>query len=785
MPASPETLAMRRPLVRPYSAYRCTQFAIALLVNLFLFVDTNVIAQDRLKPLEVGEDVEVFFLDDWRPGKIVATDKRQNARVEFEFAAGRQTKDFIRNAVRRPYEKGAIIATRTFSDATGKFKIVAATIAVTTDQIRLRKSDLAEIDVPLSKLSDSDQRYIKSLINKGLTVSDKLPGPQLPGSRTWTLRGGRAVDGVFVAIDQRNNVVIRLADGTTSELAMSQLSPKDMSFAMEKQAEAQRAMADAEFDRASAAMRDSQDKFEKDFNNLPGMEDVANLGSGNASSIGGKPKAELRAQLLTEDRWDFAPDRFERSSILPVIETDRIVGNASKIVSHDGSKLLLVSQAAQSALVDLKTGEVADVGDVAGAIEARGNTGIKSLSPSGNLIAYQSRGYQDSLCLYDLSANQVLSTNWSPYGPGRDIYHIQFLDDQHLLTVSLRGDLGVWDIATKQIVWWMVSRPACIPALSAGAKYLFVHTNEHLVVVEALTGKVVSQARSNPVAVRALAVDDTCQRLVSLGNGTAKFWDLTSGKMVGEFGVATAIVEPSLAFWISPTQVMVGALRGENTLFDIIDVSLQGTAYCINVNGNLLAAPNDRYICTASLPRRFVIMHPPLPSSEMRQATQRFESDLIVNLRQGSRVQIDLDLPPTVDRQTETKRIADLLTQAGYQVVNSGGEATFTAIIREAKDYKGIELEDLPDEAFQANQKLMLEHNGEVIWRATKDIYGVDKENRWAGYVIPRKLRIPKQRETNFVLRKPDQWVSGEMERNYDEGIRQRYGFKTSYQPSE
>ena len=747
-----------------------------------LMVSSASLAQDRLVPLEIGEAVEVFFLNEWRPGKVLATDRQQNARVEFEFANTNKVDEFLRVAIRRPYEKGAIIATRTYSDATGNFKIVAAAVAITDDKIRLRKSDGSEIDVPLAKLSDSDQRYLKTLIKQGLQVSQTLPGPKLPGMRTWDLRDGRSVEGIFISFDQ-GKVVIKLADGSLSELSVSQLGASDVSFAMDQEAAAQRARIDAD-------LRSGVPKMTGD-SGLPsgGFGDLAGGGGipSNLDAAGGvsKPAAELRSQLLEEDRWGFDPDVVQRPKSLSVIETKLPFSDAAKVVTRDGTKALVISNTRQSAIFDLVSGRISEMGDVAGAINATGILGIKSISPSGRLIAYQPRRENEVVHVHDLESGKDIVADWTPYGIGRDIHHIQLLDENHLLTVSQRGDLGVWEFATKKLVWWTVTRPVCIPAVSSGGKYLIWHTNEHLVVGDALTGKVVSQTRSNPVGVRVLAVDDTCQRLVGLGNGNARFWNLKTGKVAIEFGVATAVFEPSFAFWVSPTKVLVNGLRNESALFDLIDLSFQGSAYCINMNGPLLSAPNQGNIHGAVMPGRFLIMHPEIPSTEMQEVASRASNNLFVDIQQGSKVQIDLTVPASMDRTIELQRVSTLLTQAGYQVVESGGDATFVASVKESQDYKGVDLDDLPNEAFQPKQNVMLVKDGVVLWRATKDIFGVDKDNRWSGFVIPPKLRIPKEREVCFVLRKPGQWVTCDLQRNYESGIQQSYRFSNTYQANE
>jgi len=91
---------------------------------------------------------------------IVELDKNENARAEFEFAGGKQVDNFFRAAIRRPYEKGAILATRTYTDESGKHKIIAALIAMTDSELRLQRGDGSEKDVP-----PSDQQPMRT--NRG------------------------------------------------------------------------------------------------------------------------------------------------------------------------------------------------------------------------------------------------------------------------------------------------------------------------------------------------------------------------------------------------------------------------------------------------------------------------------------------------------------------------------------------------------------------------------------------------------------------------------------------
>lgn len=124
-------------------------------------ISTSAMAQ-TYKP---GEEVAVMHLNEWRPG-VVMDSNAKGVLVEFEFAASTQKQVFPRNQVMYRFELDAIYRVREWSDASGKFKIKAALLAITDDKIRLRKPDLSELDIEIAKLSDTDKTFLTDLQKK-------------------------------------------------------------------------------------------------------------------------------------------------------------------------------------------------------------------------------------------------------------------------------------------------------------------------------------------------------------------------------------------------------------------------------------------------------------------------------------------------------------------------------------------------------------------------------------------------------------------------------------------
>lgn len=134
-------------------------FCIAPLVLLWLGAFTATTFAQAYKK---GDEVAVMHLGEWRPGVVMATDKK-GVMVEFEFANSTQNQVFPRNQVMFRFEVDAIYRVREWSDASGKFKIAAALLEIGDVKIRLRKPDLSELEIEVAKLSDLDKAFLTDL----------------------------------------------------------------------------------------------------------------------------------------------------------------------------------------------------------------------------------------------------------------------------------------------------------------------------------------------------------------------------------------------------------------------------------------------------------------------------------------------------------------------------------------------------------------------------------------------------------------------------------------------
>ncbi len=139
---------------------RILSIVILLSISWFLLQAPAICAAEQYK---AGDEVEVLFLGGWIPGKVVNTNPRGDVLADYEFAKAAKQGVFKQNEVRYPYEAGAIVRARVWSDSAGKFHQKAALIELTDDSITLRKLDKTESQVAIANLSDSDQQFVKKL----------------------------------------------------------------------------------------------------------------------------------------------------------------------------------------------------------------------------------------------------------------------------------------------------------------------------------------------------------------------------------------------------------------------------------------------------------------------------------------------------------------------------------------------------------------------------------------------------------------------------------------------
>lgn len=159
----------------------------SLVIRLVIFVAQFVAGVISASPCAAqtykeGDIIEVYYLGSWLSATVVKTNARGEVLAEYTFATRPHRDVFKPEAVRAQYESGAIARGRVWSDPSGTFKVKASLLAVTDEEVTLRKQDMTEIKVALNKLSDADRTYLKKLQSSMGLAGQRWPEPPPPES---------------------------------------------------------------------------------------------------------------------------------------------------------------------------------------------------------------------------------------------------------------------------------------------------------------------------------------------------------------------------------------------------------------------------------------------------------------------------------------------------------------------------------------------------------------------------------------------------------------------------
>ncbi|WP_345322701.1 SHD1 domain-containing protein [Novipirellula rosea] len=130
---------------------------IATLYVAFSLAPPLVQAADTFR---VGESVAFSHEKQWHVGTVVQVE-RGRAMVSAEVDGEPTQGVFAMNVLRRP---PWTLGSRFWSDQSGKFRIKAAVVDVTTEALQLLKAEGGTVAVPIDKLSDGDQEIAAKLV---------------------------------------------------------------------------------------------------------------------------------------------------------------------------------------------------------------------------------------------------------------------------------------------------------------------------------------------------------------------------------------------------------------------------------------------------------------------------------------------------------------------------------------------------------------------------------------------------------------------------------------------
>ncbi len=386
--------------------------------------------------------------------------------------------------------------------------------------------------------------------------------------------------------------------------------------------------------------------------------------------------------------------------------------------------------------------------------------------------------------------------SWEPYKESdRPVQGAYFVDDDHVLTVNDRGDLGLWDLTDLSLVWMTKIWPGMTPGLTANRKTLFAIANEKLVAIETLTGTVAGQVDATGIiGLTAMSVNDECTRLVGAGRGRMCEWDLSNGEMQSNFALAAITRYPTRINWVGDDYVLVDKAGGLNSqISDLVDLKRKAASWVyysrfpspigvnehiryINTSGNYLRSESGLLSgIGATHTATFSSVSIPHDSCATEMARYPGQSKYQVTIPAASSVNLKLEFEEGFDHQKEWNKLATLFSKSGLKVVRDGGVADFHAVLRKnAADVQNHF--DTPSQGKKFKMEITLVDADEVVWRASRDQSATDLNEEWSGFVIPKEFNIVKRNlgRSSFVDGTFEEAITN---RDYSNGWRSNFNY--------
>jgi hypothetical protein len=485
------------------SCYLPGMFVLFLLVMAM----SNSTAQGQPAGLKAGDKVE--YLDGRGAKKIGEFVELSGTSVRIKLEDG-TTRLFNGNRVRlapgtvtsnprppaatgdKPSKPAEAPATesRTWSDATGKFKIEASFVGVENDQVQLKKADGKVISLALSKLSVKDQATAKLLAATAKAPIIKEAPPAEPAVVQMLMVGS---PGDETKLSLQDVPLLKLEPPPTWAVVADPAKPPTPSIADQLSTIPLRATFDANgkssdnYDRAESMIADAAHAW---------------LWIGLYSYDSGTKGSRLERIDVTNGQ------------VMPPLRMPFKL----KLICVDPTGRLLATCRAESAIDHDKH---IDLWEIDG----------NELRPYKNFTPGDT----------DASPVALKQFEWA-----------EFVDRGHLLTLSDKKKLVLWDIETLKAVYQidLGYGSRCDPTLSPGRHHVVVESNKGVFVLEALTGKVLGHREIKRDFAQVVCVTFSADgsRLAGASGGEFWIWNIADGKVVANISETYMNVDTGYAF---------------------------------------------------------------------------------------------------------------------------------------------------------------------------------------------------------------------------------------------
>ena len=577
--------------------------------------------------------------------------------------------------------------------------------------------------------------------------------------RTWTSANGKfSVDAKLKSL-KGENVLLERADGSTAEVPLARLSKADNRYVEEWKTKSSRPVREV-----------------REWDGKPRRE--AKMSGSRDVRLDKNPPWNLKPTPIKLARFNSTRQSIRLPDLnTPDFEASQFTGETAIFSSPSRDRLCLVETRSQQSgsgmrlfvrYLDVANGQISE------ALNTPSPRNIKPFdwSPNGKRILIQGgSGFDRNRIgvLEDRNGELLEVASWEAYSTmaprgsrvGRhEIQYASFIDDNHVLTCSNAGILGVWEVNTLRLVWNSRVWPGSQPAVGNDRKRLFLHGPNGLVVTDAFNGDVVSST-TDLLRPGKLSCNPAGNRLICVNYGTVQVVDLETGKLVSDFAIRPGLGFASDIHWVNDDLFIVQNRLGSNHIgiHDLVDISNRCGIWVfscrerISMDGNGKIWARERLVQDLGngqnqLYHQISVLEPLHADAErIRQKARSgnfdFDSEsgavpFTFNARPG---------PQSWFFVSDAKnRLMQHLQQAGFSIQSSGGgQPGWVGTL----DEKMKKVQEGQPSKMMGNMRLGVESNGQLVWEASHpngNVYSTSDEfqkDPFSGYVLPKSIRIP------------------------------------------
>lgn len=501
---------------------------------------------------------------------------------------------------------------RTWTDATGKYKIKATFVSLDDGKVTLEKANGGTIEIELKKLSQADQKFVAEAMK---STSDNPFETQKPNP----------------------------FEGKPKKKSKSSQSPPGDEESNEAELGEEPRLVKVDYSSAEQVNLATTEKWEVD---IPAAEE----------GFPSKPKnvALPKKSSFFEGIKGAAVNRSAGKAAVGFVLGDPKPSGTTRVVICD----LATGKASPPASAATQMAPLAVHDDGQQIVMRREEFGF---------------GNQDRLEVWTLKGSQVQRRiAWTPYddaqGAGRDVLWGEFIDSSRFATSSRAGKVVIWSFPKLEPLATFILADGAVPGLSPDRKRIGYSNGKEIGVYDLDRGELIAQQPApQPLQWPSVAFSPSGKRLACCALDKVLIWDVASGKLERTIPCTGIQVEGSVQFPHDDFVLVSGKF-----LLDVENQlklwSYEGAERTVSAAGWTFFAVTDG----EQNPGALIAAQIPQPAAQTLLKKALTQPDLFV-LRAGVTVRLNLNgIPDPAQRDQVRQALVGRLEKIGCQTGGNG-----------------------------------------------------------------------------------------------------------------